>query len=217
MLHATIKNFSYTKYLKEELKTCDFTDINALPSKCFIRFNDKTFALSKWVSPKRTRSYPYARVYDTFSSSASKITTIIPLIKDEGINGDMDYLQWDTISLMSLLNVYVILGYYDKAESHPHNSDKITNQQFNNDYIKQQLHKLSNYHQSALHWNLNQLERDNLSKLIDLVKTSYNGIAKELKCTLHNHKNIDTFATKNITNKRIFYAILKDKSTNSTK
>ncbi len=170
MLHATIKNFSYTKYLKEELKTCDFTDINTLPSKCFIRFNDKTFALSKWVSPKRTRSYPYARVYDTFSSSASKITTIIPLIKDEGINGDMDYLQWDTISLMSLLNVYVILGYYDKAESHPHNSDKITNQQFNNDYIKQQLHKLSNYHQSALHWNLNQLERDNLSKLIGLVK-----------------------------------------------
>ena len=72
MLHATIKNFSYTKYLKEELKTSDFTDINALPSKCLINFNDKTFALSKWVSPKRTRSYPYARVYDTFSSSASK-------------------------------------------------------------------------------------------------------------------------------------------------
>ncbi len=212
MLHATIKNFSYKKYLKEELKTCDFTDINALPSKCLTNFNDRTFALSKWVSPKRTRSYPYARVYDTFSSSASKITTIIPLIKDEGINGDIDYLQWDTISFMSLLNVYVILAYYDKAESHPHKSDKITNQQFNNNYIKQQLHKLSNYHQSALHWNLNQLERDNLSKLIDLVKTSYNDIAKELKCTLHNHKNIDTFATKISQTKESFMQFSRTKA-----
>lgn len=53
MLHATIKNFSYTKILKEDLQSFDFVDINVLPSKCLIRFNYKTFALSKWVSPKR--------------------------------------------------------------------------------------------------------------------------------------------------------------------
>ena len=39
MLHATIKNFSYKKYLKEELKTCDFTDINTLPSKWLKRYS----------------------------------------------------------------------------------------------------------------------------------------------------------------------------------
>ena len=70
---------------------------------------DNEFAVSWWVSPKRTRSYPYARVYDTLGFSGKK-ATIIPIIKDEGKDGDRDFLQWDTISLMSLLGVYVIVG-----------------------------------------------------------------------------------------------------------
>lgn len=148
------------------------------------------------MSPKRTHSYPYARVCDTFSSGASKIITIIPLIKDEGINGDMDYLQWDTLSLISLLNIYVIVAFYDKAEAHPHKNNKITNQKFNNEYITQQLHNLSNYHQSALHWNLNQLENNNLLTLTNLVKTAYADIAKRLQCKLHDSKNIDNFASR---------------------
>lgn len=94
MLQATIQNFSYQKMWKENLESFVFTDINTLPSKCLIEFKNKTLALSKWVSPKRTRSYPYARVYDTFDSGTNKVVTIIPLIKDEGINGDMDYLQF---------------------------------------------------------------------------------------------------------------------------
>lgn len=69
----------------------------------------------------------------------------------------MDYLQWDTLSLMSLLNVYVIIGFYDEAQPHLSRIDKITNQHFNNEYILGQLTQLVNYHQSALHWNLNQL------------------------------------------------------------
>ncbi|MGC9043411.1 MAG: hypothetical protein ACP5KG_06100, partial [Myxococcota bacterium] len=70
---------------------------------------------SWWVSPKRTRSYPDARVYDTLSFEGKKVT-IIPIINDEGREGDRDFLQWDTISLMSLLGVYVIIGYYKNAE-----------------------------------------------------------------------------------------------------
>ncbi|MDE5603616.1 MAG: hypothetical protein K2I71_06860, partial [Helicobacter sp.] len=159
MLQVTIQNFSYQKYWRDVLEEFNFEDINTLPSKCLINFGGKTLALSKWVSPKRTRSYPYARVYDTFDNpKANKVVTIIPIIKDGGLSGDMDYLQWDTISLMSLLNVYVILGFYDYAEVHPTRNNKITKQKFNNDYITKQLANLINYHQSALHWNLNQLE-----------------------------------------------------------
>ena len=66
------------------------------------------FGISWWVSAKRTRSYPYARVYDTLSFSGKKVT-IIPIYKDEGFQGDRDFIQWDTISLMSLLQVYVII------------------------------------------------------------------------------------------------------------
>lgn len=132
MLYAKIKNFSYIKSFGQDLERYDFDNINNLPSKCIVNFENKSFALSKWVSPKRTRSYPYARVYDTFSSGTNKVVTIIPLIKDEGINGDRDYLQWDSLSLMSLLNVYVIIAFYDKADLHPTKQGKITNQQFNN-------------------------------------------------------------------------------------
>ena len=84
MLFGKITNFSYKKCYKEALQRIDLDkhfDINDLPSKCLINLCGKIFALSKWVSPKRTRSYPYSRVYDTFDCGAGKVATIIPLIK----------------------------------------------------------------------------------------------------------------------------------------
>ncbi|EOG9652021.1 hypothetical protein ACLMNI_001765 [Campylobacter upsaliensis] len=72
---------------------------------------------------------------------------------------------------MSLLNVYVIIAFYDKADLRPTKQGKITNQQFNNEYICKQLSELVNYHQSALHWNINQLE--NLPALAQKAKNAY--------------------------------------------
>lgn len=43
MLKANIQNFSYTKMWLKSLKSFDFTDINALPSK--------------WISPKRNAKF----------------------------------------------------------------------------------------------------------------------------------------------------------------
>ncbi|TLD85063.1 hypothetical protein LS70_000455 [Helicobacter sp. MIT 11-5569] len=213
MLQAQIQNFSYQKCWRDVLEEFDFENINILPSKCLINFEGKTLALSKWVSPKRTRSYPYARVYDTFDSpKANKIITIIPIIKDEGFNGDMDYLQWDTISLMSLLNVYVILCFYDYAETHPTRKDKITNQKFNNDYIIKQLINLVNYHQSALHWNLNQLENNHLLSLVENAKNSYQKIENSLHVKLHNSQNIDKFAQKITKDRESFMEFSRQKA-----
>src|SRR4030043_900167 len=115
---AEIPGITYKFLLCKELKEYLEVDINSAMSKTasfIFKFDDNNkIAISKWTSPKRTRTYPYARVYDTLGF-AGKRTTIIPLIKDEGKNGDRDYLQWDTISLMSLLNVYVIIAYYEDA------------------------------------------------------------------------------------------------------
>jgi hypothetical protein len=41
-----------------------------------------------------------------------KKITVIPVVKDEGANGDRDYIQWDTVSLTSLLDIFVIFAYY---------------------------------------------------------------------------------------------------------
>lgn len=210
MLHAKIKNFSYIKYWEQDLERYNFNNINDLPSKCIVNFENKSFAISKWVSPKRTRSYPYARVYDTFSSGANKVVTIIPLIKDEGINGDRDYLQWDSLSLMSLLNVYVIIAFYDKANLHPTKQGKITNQQFNNEYICKQLSELANYHQSALHWNINQLE--NLPSLAQKAKNAYVDISTSLGVKLHSLESIDNFIAKIIKSKEAFMDFSRTKA-----
>ncbi|WP_340695190.1 hypothetical protein [Hydrogenobacter thermophilus] len=143
-----------------------------------------------WVSPKRTRSYPYARVYDILTQEASKKVSIIPIVKDEGIEGDRDFLQWDTVSLLSLLNVYVIPAYYCYAERR---GNKLTDQRFDWAYIKRKLIELSCYHNTALHWNLKELEQENLVKLIDKVKFYYSKLSSKLGIKLHSFAGLDRF------------------------
>jgi hypothetical protein len=70
-----ITGIKYKILLAEELKEVgikDF-DINTAPSSFLLRNNKFSFAISKWVSPKRTRSYPFERVYNTLNIS-KKIT-----------------------------------------------------------------------------------------------------------------------------------------------
>ena len=113
-IFARITGVKYTPLLCSKLKSLSHKDFDATLSEkaTFILQIDPTkqIALSSWVSPKRTRSYPYSRVYDTLSFSGKK-ATIIPILKDEGKQGDRDFLQGDTISLMSLLGVYVIISW----------------------------------------------------------------------------------------------------------
>jgi hypothetical protein len=145
------------------------------------------------VSPKRTRSYPYERVYNTLNSS--KKITIIPIVKDEGTKGDRDFIQWDTVSLMSLLDVFVIFAYYEKAKINPRFENKITNQQFDNEYVISKIREIEQYHSSALHWNLNEL-KNNLHEIINKAKTCYSEIENKLGIKLHNFNGLDNFKEK---------------------
>lgn len=161
-----------------------------MPTSCIIENAKINFGISKWVSPKRTRSYPFERVYNTLSTP--KRITIIPIIKDEGFGGDRDFLQWDTVSLMSLLDVYVVLSYYQKADKHKIRSNKITNQKFDNNHIKNKIIEISNYHSSALHWNLKEI-KESLPNLIDKTKKSYQNLSNKLNVKFHNTEGINKF------------------------
>jgi len=163
---AVIEGIHYQPTIRRNLKKLDLEtlDINKTPTSCIIQDGDNEFALSKWVSPKRSRSYPYARVYDSLQKS--KRITVIPIVKDEGIGGDRDFIQWDTISLMSLLEVYVIFGYYNRAIINPRRPNKITGQQFDNNLVLEEIREFTTYQSSALHWNLKEL-RETLPSLID--------------------------------------------------
>jgi hypothetical protein len=188
-ISAKITGIKYKVHLAKELKNFSLRDfdVNALPTAFIVNDGRNSFAVSKWVSPKRTRSYPYERVYNTLN--ISKRITIIPVVKDEGADGDRDFLQWDSVSLMSLLDVYVILAYYTSATK---NGTKIKRQQFDNAYILSKIKEIEQYHSSSLHWNLNEL-KTNLHHVLDKVKSSYRRIERTMSIRLHGFEGIDNF------------------------
>lgn len=198
LISAEITGIHYEPVINSNLPQFNFSidtfesefDINKLPSYCSISIDNFAFGLSKWISPKRTRSYPYEKVYNTLG--CSKRITIIPVIKDEGKNGDRDFIQWDTISLMSLLDVFVIFAYYDNAEKNKNKFNKITKQKFANTIIKEKIKEIRNYHSSALHWNLKEIE-SSLPKIIRLAKESYSTLEQKLNIQFHDLTKIDDF------------------------
>ena len=186
-LSAKITGIKYKPFLCAKLKSFAFRDLErALATNVVFILNidkENSVAISWWVSAKRTRSYPYARVYDTLNFVGKKIT-IIPVVKDEGKEGDRDFLQWDTISLMSLLGVYVILGYYVDAERSTRYRHKITNQRFDILYIKRKIKEILSYQSDALHWNLSQI--DKVGDIGQKALESYERISKKTKVGMHS-------------------------------
>jgi len=207
-IKGKITGIKYKVILSDDLKDVDIKkfDINDAPSACLLKDNNHTFAISKWVSPKRTRSYPFERVFNTLH--ISKKITVIPIVKDEGEKGDRDFIQWDTVSLMSLLDVFVIFAFYEKADKA---DQKITNQQLNNKYVISKIKEIEQYHSSALHWNLHELNT-NLHSIIDKVKTSYSKIEKVTGVKLHNPNGLDNFKEKIGKDVSLFMAFSRGKA-----
>ena len=207
-IKGKIVGIKYKVLFSDELKSLSTTDfdINQTPTAFLISDGKINFAISKWVSPKRTRSYPYSRVYNTLD--ASKKITIIPVVKDEGEDGDRDFIQWDTISLMSLLDVFVVLAYYSSAEK---SKNKISKQKFDNSFILEKLTEIGQYHSSALHWNLNELNTQ-LHNILDNVKSSYSKIQETTGVKLHNFDGIDNFKNKIGSDVSLFMQFSRDKA-----
>ncbi len=185
-----IKDVQYKAFLAEDLPQkyeYNSFDINEVETSGKIIFPNGEFAFSKWVSPKRTRSYPFERLYNTFNSPMR--LTIIPILKDEGSDGDVDKIQYSTISWMNLLNIYIVLAYYDKASKNLRQwqsaKSKITDQKFNINIINEQLLKISQYKQSALHWNRTLIE-NRFVEIYKLALSSYERISKETGVKVHD-------------------------------
>ncbi len=184
---AKITGIKYTPFLCRKLHTFNLRDFEKALSKeatFILDVNEKNkIAVSWWVSAKRTRSYPYARVYDSLKFIGKKVT-IIPVVKDEGKEGDRDFLQWDTISLMSLLGIYVIISYYNNATVSSRYKNKITNQRFDIAHLKDNINDLLSYQSDSLHWNLSQI--DKIGKIGQMALEAYDRISKKLNVTMHS-------------------------------
>lgn len=190
---AEITGIKYRPFLCNKLLEFPIDEIGEAFSKrgSFIlkRNDDKKIALSWWRTPKRTRTYPFARVYDTLDFDGKKVT-VIPIYIDEGLEGDCDTIQWDTISLMSLLGIYIIISYYVRAEKHKKYSNKIRYQKFDHSYILTQIEELFKYQSDPLHWNLKQSEKAMIigNKAIQ----SYENISKTLGVKMHSFEKMKT-------------------------
>jgi len=191
-LSAKIKGIKYKPFLCRDLEVFEFNELGkALTSSAsfILKINkENKVTISWWVSAKRTRSYPYARVYDTLGFSGKKIT-IIPIVKDEGKEGDRDFLQWDTVSLMSLLGIYVIVAYYSEAEPSKRYKNKITNQRFDTNYLKKQIKNILSYQSDALHWNISHI--DNAGRIGQKALEAYDKISKKLKVEMHSRQSAE--------------------------
>lgn len=208
---ARITGIKYTPLLCKDLHTFDIEELDKALSNnaTFILAVNKEnkVAVSWWVSAKRTRSYPYARLYDSLGFSGKKIT-IIPVVKDEGKEGDRDFLQWDTVSLMSLLNVHVIISYYDKAERSARYRHKITNQRFDLEYTRGEIKKLLSYQSDALHWNLEQISK--VGKVGQNALDAYERISNKLGVDMHSKNSAERRISKLLKSKEEFMVLSRE-------
>ena len=186
-LKGIVKGVKYTPYLNQgKLTHYDIAqfDVNAAKSYGLINLGTtgNNLAFSKWVSPKRTRTYPFQRVYNTLGLSTKKVT-IIPVIKDEGAAGDNDRINAMTFSWMNLMNVHIVLAWYEDAEK-VNTKNKITNQVLNVESVTEKLLEISQFHSNALHWNTNHFEDDFERIYLNAVE-SYQRISEKENVVMH--------------------------------
>jgi len=194
-----VSNVQYTACLAEKLPEYDFCDfdINKARPCGKIIVPDGSVAYSKWVSPKRTRSYPFARLYDILN--APKRITVIPVLKDEGIDGDLDRIQFSTISWMNLFDIYIVLAYYESAVRNSRagqsKRNKISKQSFSPDFVERQILDILKYKNSALHWNFNLLE----TSFVDIYRKaldSYQVISRQTGIKMHDREAQEKYLEK---------------------
>lgn len=185
-IEGQIEHLSYRALNCDKLPSYSIDQLSTVLRRSgasILRINSGELAVSRWVSAKRTRSYPYTKVYDTIGYPGKRLT-IIPIYKDEGADGDRDFLQFDTISLMTLLQVYVIIAYYEDAERNYSYENKITKQRLNIDYVRNKIIEHSSFLMDPLHWNMKQLKY--IGEVGALAVKSYSDISRRLGVKMHS-------------------------------
>ncbi|MFV0387677.1 MAG: VWA domain-containing protein [Pyrinomonadaceae bacterium] len=180
-----ITSIKYKPLLADKLRTFSAQefDINKAPGAFLFESDTEKVAVSRWVSPKRTRSYPYERVYDTLAF-VGKRAAIIPIVKDEGMGGERDFIQWDTISLLSLLDVYFVPAIYESAEKNNRRADSITKQKLDPEKIRVWLNSVKDFRGTAAQWN--KIQTQNLQSMFIAARKAYANISKETQTYMHD-------------------------------
>jgi hypothetical protein len=181
-----IKNVSYAPQLNDDLMIFEYSDfhVNTVPSQGIIQLPHEQLSYSIWDSPSQFKSNPFARIYKTFHTANRRIT-IVPVLKDDGADGKLEYIQYSTLSWMNLANVYIVFAYFDKADRFEKGGQqKLVKQKLNNEIIKSQIERLIPYHSSAIHWNRGQFG-DHFKTIYKKAVRAYDKISESTKIDMH--------------------------------
>lgn len=181
-----IKNVNYDPQLTTDLPTYNLSvfDVNTATPQGVIKLPLERLDYSIWDSPVQIKSYPFARIYNTYRSINRRIT-IVPVLKDNGTDGTLEYIQYSTLSWMNLANVYIVFAYFDKASKYQKSDqNKLIKQILNNNIVKSQIEKLMSYHSSAIHWNRSQFG-NNFKLVYRKAIQAYEKISKSTKTEIH--------------------------------
>jgi hypothetical protein len=202
LLHFTgfVREINYQAGLTEPLTKFPLAEFDINRAKAFgiIQTEDTELAYSKWVSPKRTQNHPLARLYNTYATQPgtgiiSKILTIVPVIKDDGRDGEIDKIQYSTLAWLNLLNTYLVLGYYDRAEPQKETDrQKLTHQRLNPEFVRSQIEEIATSQQTALQWN-QQLLADRFTEIVRRALDAYWEISDRTGVKIHAYVGMDDY------------------------
>ncbi len=214
-----IREIHYHACLTDPLTTFPLAgfDINRAKAFGMIQTEDGVLAYAKWVSPKRTQNSPLARTYHTYAnheanhdatheanhdathtdtttrSNPAKKLTIIPVIKDDGREGEIEKIQASTIAWLTLLNTYIVLGYYDQADRKKDSDrNKLTNHRFNNDFIRSQIQDIAASPLTALQWNQHLLS-ERFTDIVRRALDAYWEISDRTGVKIHAYTGMDQY------------------------
>ena len=135
--------------------------------------NGEKIAISVWTTPKRTKTPPWPSVHKTLPYSGKKIT-IIPVQASYGLYGDSNLIQPSTISWITNLGIYVIIGVYTNAGKRPKGKQSanakpskkstegemvFTNFEYELKYIENQITEIITKNPEGNAWNLLQIPK----------------------------------------------------------
>ena len=191
-LKGIIRNVNYSPQVRAqplEQVAFDGFDINSAPSSGILEFADDTsFGYSKWNTPKLSRTYPSQHVYRTYHLQSKRVT-VIPIIKDEGNDTrNNDRLSSMILARMNLMDVYIILVWYESAEHSPRGGNRTSNHVYNNEFVLERIREIRRAQKSALHWNTMHFERD-YEDVFRRAVECYQNVGTRYGIEMHSAKN----------------------------
>ena len=206
IIEGKIGNQSYQFKMDSDLQSIDFVEAMQRSKKVFKSkfLNKETVAISVWTTPKRTKTYPLARVYTTLSYGGTKIT-IIPVMVDYGKHGERGKIQPNTVDWMTSVGVYLILGVYidakkakvgrlaknasAKTKSSEGKPKFAKGQRFDLKYLQKQIEKIIENKPDIKKWNESQLIT--IPNLLENGINHYKRLGEELDVPLSDFSRLE--------------------------